>query len=119
MQNFVGQHPDSFCLRKAEHERRTVERLQKEQEQFVQISRDLRTKPLDPGLRAQAACWLMEHGHEDEALEWANLVLRSDHSHPTVNRILADYYRKKGQPGLANLHETRAGSPSDHARANP
>jgi tetratricopeptide (TPR) repeat protein len=99
----------------AEAERRTVERLQKEQERFVQISRDLRTKPLDSELRAQAACWLMEHGHEDEALEWANLVLRSDPSHPALNRLLADYYRKKGQPGLANLHEARAASPFDHA----
>jgi tetratricopeptide (TPR) repeat protein len=103
----------------AEHERRTVERLQKEQERFVQISRGLRTKPLDPELRAQAACWLMEHGHEDEAVEWANLVLKSDPSHPTLNRLLADYYRKKGEPGLANLHEARAANSSDHAAASP
>ncbi len=99
----------------AEAERRTVERLQKEQERFVQISRDLRAKPLDAELRVQAACWLMEHGHEDEAIEWANLVLQSDPSHPTLNRLLADYYRKKGQPGLANLHEARGASTSDHA----
>jgi len=97
----------------AEHERGTVERLQKEQERFVQISRELRGKPLDPELRAQAACWLMEHGHEDEAVEWANLVLRSDPSHPTLNHLLGDYYRRKGQPGLANLYEARVSSPSD------
>lgn len=97
----------------AELERRTVERLQKEQERFGQLSRDLRAKPLDSELRAQAACWLLEHGHEDEAIEWANLVLRSDPSHPTLNRLLADYYRKKGQPGLANLYEARAASPAD------
>jgi tetratricopeptide (TPR) repeat protein len=98
----------------AELERQAVERLQKEQDRFVQISRDLRTKPLDPELRAQAARWLMEHGHEDEAVEWANLVLRSDPSHPAANRLLADYYRQKGQRGLANLHEVRAASNSDH-----
>jgi tetratricopeptide (TPR) repeat protein len=103
----------------AEVERRTVERLQKEQDRFVQISRDLHAKPLDPELRTQAACWLMEHGHEEEAVEWANLVLRSDPSHPTVNRLLADFYRKKGEPGLANLYEARAASPSDHATTDP
>src|SRR5262249_54969620 len=48
----------------AEHERRTLERLQKEQETFAQLSRELRAKPLDAELRAQAACWLMAHGHE-------------------------------------------------------
>jgi len=95
----------------AEAERRTVERLHKEQERFAQISRDLRAKPLDSELRVQAACWLMEHGHEDEAIEWANLVLQSDPSHPILNSLLADYYRKKGQTGLANLHEARAASP--------
>ena len=47
----------------------------------------------------------MEHGREDEAVEWANLVLRADPSHLAMNRLLADYYRKKGQLGLANLHE--------------
>jgi tetratricopeptide (TPR) repeat protein len=98
----------------AQRERQNVERLQKEQEQFGQIGRDLRAKPLDAELRVQAACWLMEHGHEGEALEWADLVLRSDPSHPRLNRLLADYYRKKGQPGLANLHEARAASASDH-----
>ncbi len=96
----------------AELERRTVERLQKEQERFAQVSRDLH-KTARFGAAHQAACWLMEHGHEDEALEWANLVLRSDPTHPTLNRLLADYYRKKGQPGLANLYEASARGPSD------
>ncbi len=103
----------------AELERQVVERLQKDRDRFVQISRDLHAKPLDTELRVQAACWLMEHAHEDEAVEWANLVLRSDPSHPTINRLLADYYRKNGQPGLANLYEAHAATPSDHAATYP
>ncbi len=59
----------------------------------------------------------MEHGHADEAVEWANLVLRSDPSHPAMNRLLADYYRKKGQLGLANFHETHAEKSSDRANS--
>lgn len=97
----------------AQAEREAVERLQKEQERFAEISRNLRGKPLDKDLRTQAACWLMEHGHEDEAVEWANLVLSSDPADPRVNRLLADYYRKKGKLGLANLYEARASSSSD------
>jgi tetratricopeptide (TPR) repeat protein len=97
----------------AEIERKAVERLQKDQEQFAEIIRNLHAKPLDSELRTQAACWLMEHGHEGEAVEWANLVLGSDPSHSTLNRLLADYYHKKGQPGLANLYEARARSSSD------
>ncbi len=103
----------------ASAERVTVERLKDEQAHFGQISRDLVRNPLDPQLRSEAARWLMEHGHEDEAVEWANLVLRSDPSHPAMNRLLADYYRKKSQLGLANFHETHAARPSEHAATTP
>jgi tetratricopeptide (TPR) repeat protein len=101
----------------AEAERQAVERLKNDQARFGQISRDLLRNPLDPQLRGEAARWLMEHGHADEAIEWANLVLRSDPSHPAMNRLLADYYRKRGQLGLANFHETHAEKPPDHANS--
>jgi tetratricopeptide (TPR) repeat protein len=97
----------------AEAERQAVERLKNDQTRFSQIRHELLDKPLDAKLRAEAACWLMEHGHEDEAIEWANLVLGTDPSHPAMNRLLADYYRKKGQLGLANFHETHAEKSSD------
>jgi tetratricopeptide (TPR) repeat protein len=103
----------------AEAERQTIERLKNDQTRFDQLSRDLVRKPLDPELRAEAACWLMDHGREDEAVEWADLVLRSDPSHPAMNRLLADYYRKNGRLGLANLHEVHAAqrtSPTNSTR---
>jgi tetratricopeptide (TPR) repeat protein len=107
--------------RKAEAnaERAALGHLADEQTHFGQISRDLLRNPLDAQLRSEAARWLMEHGHEDEAVEWANLVLRADPSHPAMNRLLADHYRKKGQLGLANFHEAHAAHPSDHAASAP
>jgi tetratricopeptide (TPR) repeat protein len=99
----------------ADAERPTVDKLKNEQARYGQISRDLLHNPHDLQLRGEAARWLMEHGHVDEAVEWANLVLRSDPSHPAMNRLLADYYRKKGQLGLANFHETHAEKSSDRA----
>jgi tetratricopeptide (TPR) repeat protein len=101
----------------ANAERQAVERIKNEQARFDQVSRELLRNPLDPRLRSKAARWLMEHGHEGEAVEWANLVLRSDPSHPAMNRLLADYYRKRGQLGLANFYETHAAQPSDHANS--
>ncbi len=92
----------------AEKERRAVERLKDEQAWFARVSRDLRYNPTDVELRAQAAQWLLTHGHEQEGVEWANMVLRERPSHPLLNRLLADYYRRTGQLGLANLHETHA-----------
>ena len=92
----------------AQSENKAIERLKDDQARFDRISQELVRKPLDAQLRCEAANWLMEHGHEDEAVEWANLVLRSDPSHAGMNRLLADFYRKKGQPGLANLHDASA-----------
>jgi tetratricopeptide (TPR) repeat protein len=103
----------------AEAERQAAERLKNDHTRLSQIQHDLLDKPLDPNLRSEAASWLMEHGHEDEAIEWANLVLGTDPSHPATNRLLADYYRKRGQLGLANFHETHAEKPSDRAASTP
>ena len=101
----------------ADAERQAVERIRKEQDEFGKISRELVRAPLDTGLRFEAARWLIKHGHEDEALEWANLVLRTDPAHPQMNRLLADYYRSRHQLGLANFHEAHAAPSSAQERA--
>jgi predicted Zn-dependent protease len=103
----------------AKSECKTIERLKNDQARFDQITRELVSKPLDAQLRCEAANWLMEHGHEDEAVDWANLVLRSDPSHPGMNRLLADFYRKKGQLGRANLHEASALQHATHLDSTP
>src|SRR5262249_7016806 len=92
-----------------------VKRLKREESRFAEIRSELLRKPLDPQLRSEAARWLMDHGHADEAVEWANLVLRSDPSHPAMNRLLADYYRQRGQLGLANFYETPVPRPARHS----
>jgi tetratricopeptide (TPR) repeat protein len=95
--------------RKAEAnvERQRVERLRRDQDRFDEISRKLVRNPLDSQFRGEAATWLMEHGHEDEAVDWANLVLQGDPTHSAMNRLLADHFRKKGQTGLANFYESQ------------
>jgi tetratricopeptide (TPR) repeat protein len=92
----------------SEAERQAVDRIRADDKEFLQISRALRDSPQDSRLRSEAAQWLMSHGHEEEAVEWANLVLRAQPAHPAMNRLLADYYRKKGQVGLANFYEAQA-----------
>ena len=61
----------------------------------------------------------MTHGHANEAIEWANLVLQSDPSHTGMNRMLADYYRKSGQTGLANYYESHLGNGTSETRLTP
>lgn len=104
----------------AEDERQTVERLKLEEGRFADIGKALLRNPTDSQLRSEAARWLMDHGHDEEAVDWANLVLQSNPSDPAMNRLLADYYRKKGQIGLANFYEAPlAGSDRHPALPNP
>jgi tetratricopeptide (TPR) repeat protein len=91
----------------ADVERQRVDRLRRDQDRFGEISRALVRNPLDSKLRGEAATWLMEHGHENEAVDWANLVLQGDPTHSAMNRLLADHFRKKGQTGLANFYESQ------------
>jgi tetratricopeptide (TPR) repeat protein len=96
-----------------------VDRLKKDLAQFAQLRKELLRNPTDPRLRSEAATWLMDHGHEEEGLEWANLVLRSDPAHPAMNRLLADYHRKKGHVGLANFHEAHLTNSAPQAGSTP
>ena len=100
----------------AEDERQTVERLKRENSRFAEISTALLRKPLDLRLRGEAARWLMDHGHDEEAVEWANLVLLSDPTDPAMNRLLADHYRRKGSSfGLANFYEAPIARTEGHS----
>ena len=103
----------------ADAERQAVERIRSDQAEFARIRRALRDSPLDLKLRGEAARWLMMHGHEEEAIEWANLVLRAEPAHPAMNRLLADHYRKKGQPGLAKFYDTHAASTAEPPATTP
>jgi tetratricopeptide (TPR) repeat protein len=100
-------------------EREAVEKLKSDQARLSVIRIELLARPLDSRLRSEAAQWLMEHGHEDEAVEWANLVLRSEPAHSAMNRLLADFYRKKGSLGLANFHEAHVQQSSSNAVLGP
>lgn len=103
----------------AESERRAVERIRADQKEFQRISDALLDSPVDPELRSRMARWLMAHGHEDEAVDWAKLVLADHSSDPTMNRLLADYYRRHGQTGLANFHESQAAPRSADGSSSP
>jgi tetratricopeptide (TPR) repeat protein len=83
-------------------------RLRKEHDQIVQLRYVVLKNPRDIGARFQVAKWMMEHGHEDEGLKWTKEILRADPRHALTHRVLADYYVKHGEPGLANYHRLSA-----------
>ncbi len=83
-------------------------RLRKEHDQIVQLRYSVLKNPNDLDTRFQVAKWMMQHGHEDEGLKWTKEILRANPRHAPTHGVLADYYSKHGEPGLANFHRLSA-----------
>lgn len=93
---------------RAAEEAAATERLKKEQQRVIDLRQDLVQHPDDVDLRAEAAKWLIEHGHEKEGLEWTALILKQKPGHPATCRLLVDYYTRQGKLGLANFYRIDA-----------
>jgi tetratricopeptide (TPR) repeat protein len=83
-------------------------RLREEHDQLVRLRYRLVQHPDDLDARFQVAKWMMEHGHEDEALKWTREIFRADPRHRPTHAILATYYQKRNESGLANYHKLMA-----------
>jgi tetratricopeptide (TPR) repeat protein len=89
-------------------ERRASEQLRREHAKMAEIANQLINQPADNTLRCLAARWMIDHGRVEEAVQWAQLVLRNQPDHPEANRLLADYHQRRGELGLANFHRLHA-----------
>lgn len=81
-------------------------RLQKEQEEIENIRKRLVYTPNNVALIADAVAWLLGHGYDEMGLEWAEKALAKDPKHRATIKLLADFYRKKGDVGRANYYST-------------
>ncbi len=79
-------------------------RLRADHDQIVQLRYAVLKNPQDVDTRFKVARWMIEHGHEEEGLKWTKEILRADPRHAATHRVLADYYGKHGEAGLANYH---------------
>jgi predicted Zn-dependent protease len=93
---------------KAAEESRAAEALREEQKHIDALRKSLVSRPDDLDLRSEVARWLFGHGHEQEALDWTNLIISKNPNHPATCRLLAEYYQKKGNQGLANFYRLHA-----------
>jgi len=87
--------------------------LRKEHDQLIQLRFRLQKNPTDLDARFQIAKWMMEHGHEQEGLKWTKEILRAHPRHEPTHGILAAYYDKRGESGLANYHRLSASKTED------
>ena len=85
--------------------------LRKEHDRMLTLRSNLSRNPNDLDARFQFARWLIEFGEPDEGLRWTREILRTDPRHAPTHRLLADYYRKRGDNGLANYHNLMSNGP--------
>lgn len=82
-------------------------RLQSDQEKIENIRKGLVRNPNDFKLMSEATAWLLDHGYEEQGLEWAKKTLDAQPDHvPTLER-LAEMHQKKGNVGLANFYRSQ------------
>jgi len=94
--------------KRAREEGERAVQLRKEEAEIVQWKETLLKKPNDPVARFEVAQWMLLHGHHEEGLKWTAEILRTDPRHAPTHRLLADYYQKQGNLGLANYHKLMA-----------
>jgi tetratricopeptide (TPR) repeat protein len=97
----------------ARSEQEVTARLRRDKEELSRLLEALNAFPRDVTLQYNASRWLFEHGHPEEAMRWAEKILREQPFHPETNRLVADYYETKGEPGRARLHRLQAGPSAD------
>ncbi|WP_165247661.1 tetratricopeptide repeat protein [Paludisphaera soli] len=92
---------------RAEHD--AAARLRDDERRLSELRRSLVRDPKNREIQGQIARWMIEHDHEEEGIRWARNVLRDRPDHASTHRVLAAYYDRSGQPGLANFHRLQAG----------
>jgi len=80
--------------------------LKAEEARMDEIRKLLVSEPNNLAIRIEAAIWLINHGHETEGLQWANLVLEKRPGDPQLCQFLANYYESKKNFGLSNYYKS-------------
>lgn len=65
--------------------------------------------PNDRESQVSIMTWMFAHGKAQEGERWAKNLLREVPNQPDACRLLAEYYDKSGQPGLANSYRIQGG----------
>jgi tetratricopeptide (TPR) repeat protein len=86
-----------------------LKQVEADLDRIGQVTQAVTRSPHDAALRCEAGQILMRNGHDDEGKRWLDSALREDPKHAPTHRALAEYYGKRHQPDLAELHRRLAG----------
>lgn len=92
----------------AQQEKTRSKRLRAEQKRLTEIQHQFNQDPKNDQLACEIARWMFDHGQEQAGVRWAKTVLTHAPGHPEANRLLAEYYDRQGEVGLANFYKMQA-----------
>ena len=95
-------------LDEAKAEQSLANRLRDDLVHLNELKHRLTERPNDLDLQIAITQWMFDHGHDDGAVQWALKIVKERPDHPRANRLLANYYDRAGNPGLANFYRLRA-----------
>ncbi|WP_158633509.1 tetratricopeptide repeat protein [Tautonia sociabilis] len=99
----------------AERMRKRSEELRAEADEIARIRDELVRDPNKVDLQYEAARWLIEHGHVEEGLRWAEKALQALPGHRPTCLLLAEHYEAAGQADLASYYRWQADPPDDES----
>lgn len=92
----------------AKAEQDAAARAREENEHIKKLVTQTLEAPGDLARQYEIARWLFDHGHTEEGLRWAEKILKEQPRHMLTNKLLAGYYDKTGNRGLANFYQLQA-----------
>ncbi len=92
----------------ARRESKTAAQLRDEEDRMLRVRSKILLDPKDLNSRLEVARWMLGHGQDREGLKWAHEILGTDPHHVPTHELLAGYYEKQRNAGLANYHRMMA-----------
>ncbi len=92
----------------ARRESQRAAQLRDEEDRMLRVRSKILLDPKDVASRLEVARWMLGHGQDREGLKWAHEILGTDPHHVPTHELLAGYYEKQGNAGLANYHRMMA-----------
>jgi tetratricopeptide (TPR) repeat protein len=103
----------------AQADLRKHHKLERDSDELNRLREHLNQDPNNLEYRFGIARWMFAHGQDDEGVRWSKFILAAHPGHTPTCRLLADYYDRKGDPGLANYYRLQAAGESKPHRDNP
>jgi predicted Zn-dependent protease len=86
-----------------------VKLIESEQTRLADTTAQILAAPYDPAPRLKAGQIFLTLGNEKEGLRWLYSALQQDPGHRPTHQVMRDYFRSKGQPERAAVHEKALG----------